>query len=134
MPRPLYLREMSLRYLLYRRMGALQRRSERGGEEKKSLPLPGSEPPSSSQKVDRRQDEYHSWYGSNAAESRDALKLTVESAARYEPELVTFKPSIFRRSTLLMASSSKWTHLESVSQKYSLHIRVTCQPMAVILL
>jgi hypothetical protein len=43
-PRPLYRQEKSPMYPLDRRLGGPQRRSGRGGEEKKSQPLPGFEP------------------------------------------------------------------------------------------
>jgi hypothetical protein len=44
-PRPLYLQEKSPWYPLDRRLGGPQSRSEYGGEEKNSQPLPGLEPP-----------------------------------------------------------------------------------------
>jgi hypothetical protein len=44
-PRPLYLQAKSPWYPLDRRLGGLQNRSGRGGEEKNSQPLPGLEPP-----------------------------------------------------------------------------------------
>jgi hypothetical protein len=42
-PRPLYPLGKSLRYVLDRRLGGPQSRFEAGGEEKKSLPLPGTD-------------------------------------------------------------------------------------------
>jgi len=46
-PRPLYRRCTNSRYPLDKRLGGTQSRYARGGEEKKSLPLPGIEPRSS---------------------------------------------------------------------------------------
>jgi hypothetical protein len=43
MPRPLYSQGKSLWYPSDRRLGGLQSRSGRGGEEKNSQPLPGLE-------------------------------------------------------------------------------------------
>jgi hypothetical protein len=45
MPRPLYPQEKSPWYPLDRRLGGPQSRSEHGGEEKNSQPLPRLEPP-----------------------------------------------------------------------------------------
>jgi hypothetical protein len=43
-PRPLYLQGKSPWYSLDRRLGGPQSRSERGGDEKNSQPLPGLDP------------------------------------------------------------------------------------------
>jgi hypothetical protein len=44
-PRLLYLQGKGTRYPFYRRLGGLQSRSGRGGEEKSVLPLPGLKAP-----------------------------------------------------------------------------------------